>query len=92
MSKRPVYVTITIEKDGRATFEIDKPGPASKQTKSHKYSQMQNAWRGAMRQLGAVQGRVILQYPMTRDQQRAYFADLGKRWGIREVKRIIVRK
>ncbi len=93
MSKRKnITVTITVAKDGSATFSIDKPGPADKQTKAHKYCRMQSAWRGALRQLGADTGHFMLDYPMTPDQQRAYYVNLGTRWGIRTVDRVIIRK
>lgn len=37
------------------TFEIDMPGPQSKQTKRERYSTRWSAKRGALRQLGAVE-------------------------------------
>ncbi len=87
MSKRKnITVTITVAKDGSATFSIDKPGPADRQTKAHKYCRMQAAWRGALRQLDAfdaTRGNII---------GGIWQADIGPKWGIRNIKRIIIRK
>lgn len=50
-------ITITINKSKHPsqpwTFTIDKPGPASKETKRERYTRKWNAKMGALRSLGA---------------------------------------
>lgn len=51
---KPIYIRL---KKGRHktqpwTFEVDKPGNASKQTKRERYVAKWSAFRGAIRQLG----------------------------------------
>jgi hypothetical protein len=90
MSKKvPVYVNIQRGKNGGYTFSIDKPGPAKGQTKKKdgevkEYSTGWSAWRGALRQLGAVWTHHVGGGKM------AWMADCGGRFGWREVKRVNV--
>lgn len=91
--KKPVTVTIVVYKDGRASFSIDKPGPAEGQTKTDKkgkvkkYASAWSAWRGALRQLKAVSYLNVPASLLSVSPWHDFYADLGGRWGWRPIVR-----
>lgn len=96
--KKPITVTIVAYKDGRASFSIDKPGPAEGQTKTDKkgkvkkYASTWAAWRGALRQLKAVSYFYVPRCALSAYPWHDYYANLGGRWGWRAINRKTIKQ